>query len=1438
MCRPATQPMKTQPMKTQPMKTQPMKTQPTKTQPIKTQPTKTQPIKTQPKVTSKSETTSTSAGSLGPDDGAVQICSLNLVNANYLWVNFTGTDVTVLTLIDSGAQVSLIPKHVYEKLPRRKRAPLQPTEMKIAMGNGNRIEVYGRADIAFEFQGLKFQYGMYVVEDSVQPLLGYDFLRDTGDAHISPSEHSVTIMGKKLQLHSKQAVKVTHKVTINRTTVVQQGGEVIVEASVRGKGEMDGRMSLLEPANSIFAKTGAMVCRVATTPCKSKVPVRVYNPLEEPIVIYKNTTIGVLREIDETVAWCDSAKTDAEDDEGADDVADSLHGLYADPDERQEEEEPYCEIRQFGTLPTTADGATDFDRVPEHLQQLYETSIKALNQVQRRSLRRLLVEYEDVFARNSKDIGRARDVKHHIDTQHEEPVHQRPRHHPKAHTEVIRKNVETLAEAGIIRPSTSEWASNVVLAKKKDGTWRMCVDYRELNLKTKNKGTYMLPRIDETLDSLGRAKYFCSLDVIQGYHHVELTDESKAKTAFHAPRCSPAHWEYNFMPFGLVGAPRTFQRMMDRILRGLEYRIALAYLDDIIIYGVSVEECLANLRTVFERIRHAGLKLKPSKCSLFQEETMFLGYVISADGIRTDPKKVQAIAEMAPCRSVRDVQTFMGMCQYYAKFVPKFQEIALPIQELLKKGVKFKWTVRQQKAFDTLKDLLMKAPILSYPKDDCKYVLDTDASDYALGGVLNQLQPNKSGRLEEKVIAYYSKRFDDTERHYCARRRELLAIVRSVKHFDSYLRGQDFTIRTDHASLRFIKTMKELPSQFHRWVMALEEYTYTIEIRRGVLHGNADGLSRMPCLGKKCICVGVDELERTGDCSDRNEADAVISSIRFQPKYTMAEMAAAQSTDPHLAALYRAKVVEKQRPVWNAISGESPAAKAYVAEWKRIEVHDNVMYRRWENDDGTQQRLQLLLPFRYQRELCRSYHDTSNKAHLGRRRCYTAIQLRFFWHKMNDDIRWWIRTCDICQRRKRPQPTPKAPMKMYVTGAPGERVSMDIIGPIQMTERGNQYILTMTDHFSRFAQAFPMPDKTAKSVAALFTQRWCEQFGEPMQIHSDQGQEFEAHVLKQIADALDIEKTRTVAFHPAADGMVERYNQTIVDCISKLVENTKDWDLVVAKCASAYNGTIHASTGFTPNKLWFGRELFHSTDLMMPTPEQHNDVSREQYVKKWEDDMRLAYQTAREAIGRSVRVQKKYYDRTSHLVMYKEGDSVMLKDFSPKVRGERKLAPKWIGPYYILDAISDVNFRIIRSPDDKPKVVHHDRLKPYYARELLDIQWVLRRSKTYKSAGGDDVTTAPDAGDGASAADAGAEATTGVGRPRRGRRDPPARSEPAEATARKPRGRPKRDPGVPAVVKEKKKKETKTGGKSKKKEPATAPPAGRGRGRGRPPTRR
>ena len=489
-------------------------------------------------------------------------------------MEYTGTNCGAKTLIDTGAQVSVMPKYVYDGLPTEKKPPLRPSKLKIKAGNGTNIKLFGVAKMDFKIEDREFTYDLHVVDNSIGQILGYDFLHDTGDSTISPSSQTVTIRGKKLKLLGADEKLTVSKVTINRTIVVGRAQEVNTDAVVNSKRDVNGRRGLLEPVNSLFGKTGALLCKLAVVPRKNIIPVRIFNPHDEPVKIFKGTTIGLLRDLQQTVAWQDpenkqrDEKTNYDDMPGLIDVdeeefilrstgatdpvrrteaqrqqeADRLAAFNTDPQavegydadesvlddengtcDAQKLEDKYPTIRAFAKIPTSADGMPDMKKIPDHLKQLYETSITELNGTQRSSLRKLLTDYDDIFARDANDIGKAKNIKHHIETGDEQPVGQKPRRLAKAHTDEIRRQVEKLHQAGVIRPSESEWASNVVMAKKKDGSWRMCIDYRELNTKTKNKGTYMLPRIDDTIDSLSRAKFFCSLDIIQGYHHIELS---------------------------------------------------------------------------------------------------------------------------------------------------------------------------------------------------------------------------------------------------------------------------------------------------------------------------------------------------------------------------------------------------------------------------------------------------------------------------------------------------------------------------------------------------------------------------------------------------------------------------------------------------------------------------------------------------------------------------------------------------------------------------------------------------------------------------------------------------------------------------------------------------------------------------------------------------
>jgi hypothetical protein len=468
---------------------------------------------------------------------------------------------------------------------------------------------------------------------------------------------------------------------------------------------------------------------------------------------------------------------------------------------------------------------------------------------------------------------------------------------------------------------------------------------------------------------------------------------------------------------------------MDKVIEGLEFNSALAYLDDVIVFGSSIDETMDRMSVVLDRLRSANLKLKAKKCLLFATQVKYLGHVISEKGVSTDPDKVRDIVNWHTPRTVKQTRSFIGMVNYYSRFVPKLAEVAHPLHQVTKKNARFIWTKECELAFQELKGLLAQAPIMAYPTRNEMFILDTDASDLGYGAVLSQMQKQRDGSVKEKAIAFASKKFDMRESKYCARRRELLAIVNMVKHFDVYLRGPTFLIRTDHASLKYLKTIAQdsLPSIFFRYIMKLEHYSYKLQIRKGVLHANADGMSR-GCHGLEagCICDKLFEYERKHNITkgmelqvDQSllcEVEAVpiqmythkncsaeyclVQAFKIRPKYASAELASWQDEDPDIQPVKDwVKTQPDKEPEWQDISRFSAATKSYFADINRMQLVNDVLYRVWESADGVITYKQLLAPRRMREDLCKSVHDSKILAHMGRNKTIHALQhLLLVWN--------------------------------------------------------------------------------------------------------------------------------------------------------------------------------------------------------------------------------------------------------------------------------------------------------------------------------------------------------------------------------------------------------------------------------------------------------
>ena len=373
--------------------------------------------------------------------------------------------------------------------------------------------------------------------------------------------------------------------------------------------------------------------------------------------------------------------------------------------------------------------------VPSHVKDMFEITSTLLCREEKGLFAKLLIKYGSVFSRSSDDLGQTDRVKHRINTGSSAPIRQPPRRQPFGKREIERQEIAKMLEKGVIEPSNSPWASPIVLGTKKDGTTRFCVDYRRLNDVTV-KDVYSLPRVDECLDALAGSEWFSCMDLNSGFWQIMVEPEDQMRTAF---ATSQGLYQFKVMPFGLVNAPSSFQRLMENVLRGIKWVESLLYMDDIITPGSSVQKSLSRLENVFKRLKEANLKLKPSKCIFFQRSVNFLGHVVSKEGVQTSPDKIQAVVDWPIPKNAKQVRSFLGLASYYRKFVKGFVDIARPLHKICEKNSKFIWSNARDGAFAALKAALTSAPVLAYPKCDGKrFILDTDASDLAVGAVLSQ----------------------------------------------------------------------------------------------------------------------------------------------------------------------------------------------------------------------------------------------------------------------------------------------------------------------------------------------------------------------------------------------------------------------------------------------------------------------------------------------------------------------------------------------------------------------------------------------------------------------------------------------------------------------------------------------------------------------------
>ena len=894
---------------------------------------------------------------------------------------------------------------------------------------------------------------------------------------------------------------------------------------------------------------------------------------------------------------------------------------------------------------------------------------------QKEKIRDMLREESACFMKDANDIGYIDNLEMNINLKDATPVQHQYYSIPKPLYPEVKGYIEDLLNRGWIQHSESAYASPVVIVRKKCGSMRLCVDYRELNKKTLHD-RYPLPRVQEMIDGLAGMKWFTTLDLGKAYHQGKMSPESQHKTAFILPM---GLYEWRRIPFGLMNAPAAFQRSMENSLQGLRDEICSPYLDDTIVYSEDFDSHLDHVRQVLRRLNEHGVKLNPKKCKLFCKEVSYLGRIISEEGYRMDPKNIEpvlALKTLKP-RNASDVRRLVGLLSVYRRFIPHFAKEAKPLYDLLKqkgggqisKTQKIAWTDVHQQATDKLIDVITSFTVMSYPDFDQPFVLHTDASYDGLGAVLYQKQNDKL-----KVIAYTSRTLNSAEKNYHSNKLEFLcmkwAVCESLRDYLYY--AKSFTVLTDNNPLTHVLTTPRLNATSQRWVANLADFNFDIQYRPGRQNQDADALSRFPMMSDFTCYVSSAETKASlrAPADDLCTSDTVVSvsalseiKCDFVP-WTVDEIRTEQARDSVIGEILN-RVRSGTKPGVGTLSAPQ---RILVNSWNKLQLSDDILYR------TTSSGKQLVLPEKYKSFVLQQLHN--EMGHVSTDKVLALVRPRFFWPYMQREIENYVQKQCTCIKQKKPCVQQRDELTSIHTSSPFELLSLDFVH-LETSSGGYEYILVLVDHFTRFSVCYPTRNKSGKTAADRLFNDFVLRYGFPNRIMHDQGGEFENELFSQLEKLSGVKKSRTTPYHPQSNGKCERINRTILSMLRTLDENQKShWKDHLQKIVHAYNSTVCSGTGFSPFYLLYGREPRLPVDLAFENTQINSGKSYRAYVDKWQRAMKDAYQVAAERSEKQAIRNEKNFNQRARASVLEEGDRVLVRNLREK-GGPGKLRSFW-----------------------------------------------------------------------------------------------------------------------------------------------------------------
>ncbi len=872
-------------------------------------------------------------------------------------------------------------------------------------------------------------------------------------------------------------------------------------------------------------------------------------------------------------------------------------------------------------------------------------------------------------------------------------------------------------EKGFIRPSTSPAGAPILFVKKK-GTpeLRLCVDYRGLN-KVTIKNRYPLPLIQENLDRLSTAKYYTKIDLRGAYNLIRIKEGEEWKTAF---RTRYGLFEYLVMPFGLTNAPATFQHVMNSVLRDMLDISVIVYLDDILIYSDTREQHILHVKAVLERLRRHKLWAKAEKCEFFTDRVEFLGYVISPAGIEMDRKKVEKVLDWPNLKTVKDVQIFLGFANYYRKFIANYSKLCTPLTRLLRKDITFKWDDPAQKSFDALKTAFTTAPILTHFDPARQIIIETDASDFAIAGVISHPDLQEDGtetkdpnKRKLHPIAFFSRKLSPAELNYEIYDKEMLAIVESFRNWRAYTEGSEkqIVVYTDHKNLQWFTTTRTLNRRQARWARDIAPFDFTIVYRPGTLMGKPDALSRRQDFqeGSRAAEAAPRTLLKPGQLQMmENQMENKEMENKETETLWLAPLAVVPLEQDMLKRIQEQQRLdpELQHKLPYLLDPDLPQDKDVRKELSGYSLHPNYMeephYLILFNDKiSIPDNLQLRL------DIISQCHDGVINGHPGREKTYNQVaRAGYHFPGIRKFITTYVSGCQTCMRNKSPRHTRYGLLQsLPIPETPWTSLSMDAIVKLPLSGPYDS-IMVIVDRLTKMSHFIPFTEKGFDSpeLAKLFQKNIFRLHGIPKDIVSDRGPTFNSKFWRAFTAGLGIKCNFSTAFHPQSDGQTERVNQTLEQYLRIFCDyEQKNWADLLDVAEFTYNNTEHSTTQHSPFYANTGVNPLHPATILNPdgTPVVPNVTrtleSVQQIHKELQDNIKAAQAN-----------HAKYYNRKAKdpQGLFKVGDLVWLNRRNIKTRRpSRKLDQHLLGPYRILQQITD---RPVYKLDIPPRYRIHD----------------------------------------------------------------------------------------------------------------------------------